>query len=133
MLVAVAVETLQMLVRSATRRQYAIDDFGTGCSSLGRLRHLPVDIVKIDEMLIDQLDGADGEGRTLVEAILRLARELQLATIAEGIELESQLAALTEMGCDSAQGFLLSVRSSPIQSSASSSKPPCTRRSCSRR
>ena len=109
MLVADAVETLQMLSEiKQLGVSIAIDDFGTGYSSLGRLRHFPVDIVKIDKMFIDQLDGADGEGRTFVEAILRLARELQLATIAEGIELESQLAALTEMGCDSAQGFLLS-------------------------
>jgi EAL domain-containing protein (putative c-di-GMP-specific phosphodiesterase class I) len=86
----------------------AIDDFGTGYSSLGRLHRFPVDTVKIDKLFIDQIEGPDGEGRTFVEAILRLAREMHLSTIAEGIESESQLRALSDMGCDSGQGFLLS-------------------------
>ncbi len=86
----------------------ALDDFGTGYSSLERLRRFPIDVVKIDKTFVEQLDGFNGDGRTFVQAILRLARELQLATIAEGIESESQREALQLMGCDSGQGFLLS-------------------------
>jgi diguanylate cyclase (GGDEF)-like protein len=86
----------------------AIDDFGTGYSSLSHLRKFPVDILKIDKSFIDQLDGAHHEGPAFVEAIIRLARGLDVATVAEGIEDGAQREALTQMGCDVGQGFLLS-------------------------
>jgi diguanylate cyclase (GGDEF)-like protein len=86
----------------------AIDDFGTGYSSLSHLRKFPFDILKIDKSFIDHLDGAHAQGGAFVEAIIRLARELHVALVAEGIEVRSQQDALTGMGCDSGQGFLLS-------------------------
>jgi EAL domain-containing protein (putative c-di-GMP-specific phosphodiesterase class I) len=86
----------------------AIDDFGTGYSSLSHLRKFPFDILKIDKSFIDRLDGAHAQGGAFVEAIIRLARELHVALVAEGIEVRSQQDALTGMGCDSGQGFLLS-------------------------
>ncbi len=86
----------------------AIDDFGTGYSSLSHLRKFPFDILKIDKSFIDHLDGTHAQGGAFVEAIIRLARELHVALVAEGIEVRSQQDALTGMGCDSGQGFLLS-------------------------
>jgi diguanylate cyclase len=96
----------------------AIDDFGVGYSSLSQLHNLPVDFVKIDKSFVDGIGtGTDpdkeAEGRAVIETILRLAHNLDLTTVAEGIEIKSQRDALTEMGCNSGQGFLLSVPLDP--------------------
>jgi diguanylate cyclase (GGDEF)-like protein/PAS domain S-box-containing protein len=84
----------------------AIDDFGTGYSSLSYLRRFPVDVLKIDKSFVDDVDH-DGPGRSLVEAIVQLARALGLETVAEGVERSSQLSELQLLGCDVAQGFHL--------------------------
>ena len=83
----------------------AIDDFGTGYSSLTYLQRLPIDILKIDKSFIDHLleGGQDG---ALVEGLVRLGLTLGLAMVAEGVEVEEQHAALQELGCPLAQGFL---------------------------
>ena len=87
----------------------AVDDFGTGYSSLSYLRRFPVDVLKVDKSFVDGLGLAgSGEAAGLVEAILGMARTLRLTTVAEGIEEPDQLAELTLLGCDSAQGYLLS-------------------------
>jgi diguanylate cyclase (GGDEF)-like protein/PAS domain S-box-containing protein len=83
----------------------AIDDFGTGYSSLGYLRDLPVDELKIDRTFI-QGRAAQGDFG-LIATIIQLGRELDLATVAEGIESPEQLAQLRELGCDVGQGYLL--------------------------
>ncbi|MEA3055596.1 MAG: hypothetical protein QOD30_1028, partial [Actinomycetota bacterium] len=82
----------------------AIDDFGTGYSSLGRLSELPVDVVKIDKSFIDRLLN-DTDGETMVRAVVALSHELGMKAIAEGIEDEMQAAALTRLGCTTAQGY----------------------------
>jgi diguanylate cyclase (GGDEF)-like protein len=89
----------------------ALDDFGVGYSSLGYLRHLPLDVLKIDKSFIEPLtdprhDGLGSEGEAIVSTILRFARILKLHTVAEGIEHDGQRRALAGLGCDSAQGFL---------------------------
>ncbi len=86
----------------------AIDDFGTGYSSLGYLSQLPVDVIKIDKSFVDPLGEPSGRGHALVSAILRLAEQLQLATIVEGIETEAQLQTLVRLGYTIGQGELLS-------------------------
>jgi diguanylate cyclase (GGDEF)-like protein len=86
----------------------ALDDFGTGYSSLSYLRQFPVDILKIDKSFIDPLDDPASEGTPFVKTILRLARDLNLSTTAEGIERPGQRTILAELHCDSAQGYLLS-------------------------
>ena len=82
----------------------AIDDFGTGYSSLSYLRRLRVDHLKIDRSFIDGL-GTEGEDTQIVTAVVRLAHELKLAVVAEGVETEAQLGALRALGCDTAQGY----------------------------
>jgi diguanylate cyclase (GGDEF)-like protein/PAS domain S-box-containing protein len=89
----------------------AIDDFGTGYSSLGYLRDLPVDELKIDRSFI-QGRAAQGDFG-LIATIIQLGRELELGTVAEGIESPEQLAQLRELGCDIGQGYLLGRPSAP--------------------
>ncbi|MFF5290508.1 putative bifunctional diguanylate cyclase/phosphodiesterase [Paractinoplanes globisporus] len=87
--------------------QLAMDDFGTGYSSLAYLRRFPMDVLKIDRSFVDRL-GGESEDEALVRTIVRLGQRFGMHTVAEGIENETQLAILQEMGCDYAQGYLLS-------------------------
>ena len=82
----------------------AIDDFGTGYSSLARLKHLPVDILKIDRSFIHDVDRDEDSGR-MVEAMIQLAHGLGMTPLAEGIETAEELAFLREAGCTLGQGF----------------------------
>jgi diguanylate cyclase (GGDEF)-like protein/PAS domain S-box-containing protein len=83
----------------------AIDDFGTGYSSLSRLREMPVDVLKIDRSFVRDL-GTDPQASSIVSAFLQLASGLEIETLAEGIETETELAFLRERGCRLGQGFL---------------------------
>jgi diguanylate cyclase (GGDEF)-like protein/PAS domain S-box-containing protein len=82
----------------------AIDDFGTGYSSLSYLHRFPVDILKIDRSFIERLSDSDARD-SLVQSIVQLGHTLQLETVAEGIEDNTQLQALRRLGCEMAQGF----------------------------
>lgn len=90
----------------------AIDDFGTGYSSLSMLTSLPVNILKIDKSFVDQL-GTRSD--ITVDAIVRLAKQLNMTVIAEGVENTDQVHQLVALGCQFAQGYLFSK---PIESSA---------------
>lgn len=83
----------------------AIDDFGTGYSSLSYLHRFPIDILKIDRSFISRLTNSDN-GPELVRAVITLGHTMGLDTVAEGIELEPQVAALLDLGCVAGQGFL---------------------------
>jgi EAL domain-containing protein (putative c-di-GMP-specific phosphodiesterase class I) len=83
----------------------SVDDFGTGYSSLSRLNTLPIDEVKIDKSFVAQLLES-GAGDTIVRATVAMAHGLGLRVVAEGVETKSQLAALRDVGCDEAQGYL---------------------------
>jgi diguanylate cyclase (GGDEF)-like protein/PAS domain S-box-containing protein len=85
----------------------AIDDFGTGHSSLARLGELPVTFLKIDRSFVQGLPELD-TARTLVTAIMYLAKGFGLEVIAEGVETEAQRDFLLESGCNYAQGYLFS-------------------------
>ena len=87
--------------------QLVIDDFGTGYSALSYLRRFPIDGIKIDREFIMGL-GVDADDTTLVSAIVTMARELGLHTVAEGVETERHLNSLRQLHCDRAQGFWLS-------------------------
>jgi diguanylate cyclase (GGDEF)-like protein/PAS domain S-box-containing protein len=82
----------------------AIDDFGTGYSSLAHLRHLPVDVLKVDRSFVAEL--ADGHAE-IASAVIALARSLDLTTVAEGVETAEQAARLADLGAGFLQGFAL--------------------------
>jgi len=84
--------------------QFHLDDFGTGFSSLGYLHRMPIEALKIDRSFIAGM-GADRTGKSIVQAIVALAHSLDMRVIAEGVENESQLEYLKEIGCDLAQGY----------------------------
>ena len=82
----------------------ALDDFGTGYSSLGSLQRFPIDVVKLDRVLLRAL--ADESGPAVLTAVVELGRALGLRVIAEGIESRDQLDRLRHIGCVLGQGFL---------------------------
>jgi diguanylate cyclase len=84
-----------------------IDDFGTGFSSLSYLQWLPVKGLKIDRAFLQQLE-SDTRHREIVAAIIRLSHVLGLDVVAEGVERHEQIDVLRALGCDFAQGFLIS-------------------------
>lgn len=84
-----------------------LDDFGTGYSSLSYLKRFPLDTVKIDKSFIHDM-AEDNSDRALVEAIVTMARSLDLRVVAEGIETQAQLDILRSMGCGYGQGYFFS-------------------------
>lgn len=85
----------------------ALDDFGTGYSSLTYLRRLPIHTLKLDKGFIDDVHRRP-EARSMVASIVRIARDLKLSVVAEGVEEGEQWEALARLGCDTIQGWLVS-------------------------
>jgi EAL domain-containing protein (putative c-di-GMP-specific phosphodiesterase class I) len=85
--------------------EIGLDDFGTGYASLTHLRRLPLTFVKIDRSFVSGIE-TDHEDDRIVSAVVDLAANLGLRSIAEGIETQIQLDRLRELGCDQAQGYL---------------------------
>ena len=83
----------------------SMDDFGTGYSSLNMLRHLPVDIIKLDMGFIKN-SITDNATRIILESIVEMANRLGMKTVAEGIETEEQVNYLKNIHCDYGQGYL---------------------------
>lgn len=97
-------------VLSAIRQQgirISIDDYGTGYASLGQLKRLPVDELKLDRSFIEFLP-ASAADQTIVRSTLALAHEMGLTTVAEGVEDEGAWTVLQQLGCDTMQGFYFS-------------------------
>jgi diguanylate cyclase (GGDEF)-like protein len=86
--------------------QLEIDDFGTGYSSLSYLQNFPIHTIKIDKSFIQRI-GDGGKSSELIRAIVSMAKEMGMETIAEGIETEEQLEEIQALMCKYGQGFLL--------------------------
>ncbi|HET7163446.1 MAG TPA: EAL domain-containing response regulator [Rhodanobacteraceae bacterium] len=98
-------ELLDILTRVRLKGfQLSIDDFGTGYSSLVQLAQLPFSEIKIDQSFVAGLHSSD-EARKIVATTIGLGKQLQLTTVAEGVETEEQASTLAELECDQAQGY----------------------------
>ena len=101
-------QTLIMLVKLRSLGiKVALDDFGTAYSSLQYLKQLPVDILKIDKLFIDDLT-ENKRDRAIVATIMNLGRNLDLAVVAEGVETLEQVRLLKKMNCAEIQGYYFS-------------------------
>ena len=83
-----------------------MDDFGTGHASLSYLHRLPIGTIKIDRYFVGRMD-VSTECLEIVRSIIALAKSIGIEVVAEGVEQPAQLAQLRDLGCQSAQGFLL--------------------------
>ena len=92
---------------SARGVKIALDDFGTGYASLRHLKQFPVDIIKVDQSFVRDMNHDPGD-EAIVRAVVNLGRSLGIKVVAEGIETEAQSARLIELRCDFGQGFLFS-------------------------
>lgn len=107
---SIAIDNTALLVRTVNRLKKegftcTIDDFGKGYSSLGMLKSLPIDILKIDSFFF--ADGPDREkDLAIVESIVELVRKFGIKTVAEGIETQEQVKYLRGIGCDYIQGYV---------------------------
>jgi diguanylate cyclase (GGDEF)-like protein len=97
--------TQRMRQLKAIGVRIAIDDFGTRYTGFNVLKHLPLDTMKIDQCFIHGIDHSPGM-RSLCQTIVAMARQLNLRTVAEGIEEQGELEAMREIGCDAGQGYL---------------------------
>jgi EAL domain-containing protein (putative c-di-GMP-specific phosphodiesterase class I) len=91
----------------------SIDDFGAGYTSLGQLKNLPIDELKVDRSFVITM-AEDRSNQLIVRSVVDLGHNLGLRTVAEGVETAGALDALTDYGCDIAQGYHMS-RPLPVE------------------
>ncbi|UUZ53802.1 EAL domain-containing protein [Massilia sp. H-1] len=84
-----------------------MDDFGTGYSSLSYLKQFPIDVLKIDQSFVLDLE-SDADNGIIVTAVVGMGRSLGLRVIAEGVETQAQCQFLRSRDCDEAQGYFFS-------------------------
>lgn len=101
-----AAQEEDLLALKNNRIRLALDDFGTGYSNLAYLVRLDIDVVKIDRSFIHRML-EDSSVLALVRGMISLARDFGARVVAEGVETEEQLNALSRLGCDEVQGYLL--------------------------
>ncbi|MEA5088982.1 putative bifunctional diguanylate cyclase/phosphodiesterase [Solidesulfovibrio sp.] len=100
-----AVATIKRL--KALSVKVVIDDFGTGYSSLSYIQRFPFDSLKVDRSFVGNMNEAE-QNMEIVRAIIAMAHKLGLEVVAEGVELDEHRTALTDLHCESAQGFYFS-------------------------
>jgi diguanylate cyclase (GGDEF)-like protein len=100
----------------------SIDDFGTGYSALSYLKHLPIDVLKIDQSFVSGVT-TDPADATIIESILHMAQGLNLSTVAEGVETREQMLLLGSYGCKRLQGFLFGAPCPPEELTRQLEKP----------
>lgn len=100
--------TLDVLTRLRMKGfQLSIDDFGSGYAMMKQLQNVPATELKIDRSIVENMHVSDSD-RVMVEKIIEMGHELHMEVIAEGVTRQDQLDMLRTMGCDRAQGFLIS-------------------------
>ncbi|MBK5232705.1 MAG: EAL domain-containing protein [Thermoleophilia bacterium] len=87
----------------------ALDDFGTGFSSLSYLNEFPLDSLKIDRSFIEHLAVGDPKGSAITDAIVQIGKAFSMTVVAEAVSSEAQLQMVRDLGCQLAQGYLISV------------------------
>ena len=102
---ATASRNMELLRVAGVR--FSVDDFGTGYSSLSQLRQLAVDELKIDQSFVRGL-ATNTEDAAIIRAVIDLGHGMGLRIVAEGVEDDAQLQRLADLGCDYAQGYLIS-------------------------
>ena len=108
-------EQVKMVIKKLHKMGFTIsmDDFGSGYSSLNTLKDLDIAELKLDREFLSE-QSTSPKGKVVVESIIRLARELSITTVAEGIENERQLEFLRSISCDIGQGFYF-ARPMPVE------------------
>ena len=96
-------KTLEILRKSNISS--SIDDFGSGYSSLSMLQNLDFDIIKLDKSLIDTLNSKE-KSLKVVKNIVKMAKDLNMSVLAEGVESKSEYEILSQLNCDMIQGYL---------------------------
>jgi EAL domain-containing protein (putative c-di-GMP-specific phosphodiesterase class I) len=100
-------QSLAILERlHASGVELSVDDYGTGFSSLAYLRDLPVNELKLDRAFLAAADD-DDRAVAIIRSTIDLAHSLDLRIVAEGVETDANMALIAQLGCDSAQGYLL--------------------------
>ncbi|MBW8190426.1 EAL domain-containing protein [Neiella marina] len=100
-----AIEVMQIMQEIGIH--ISLDDFGTGYSSLAYLQRFPIDTLKIDQTFVRNLT-TSSSGRNMVASIVALAHNMNLTVVAEGVETEQERDILTELNCETLQGYLMS-------------------------
>lgn len=101
-----ALETLAQLKRLNVR--LFIDDYGTGYSSLSYLQQLPIDAIKIDQSFVRAMEGSR-DSAVIISSTIELGHQLGMEVLAEGVETQETWNHLAALGCDAAQGYLISM------------------------
>ena len=87
--------------------KFWMDDFGSGYSSLNGLYEYDFDLIKIDMKFVQHLDDNNGTNRKLMRSLVKVAKEMDILSLTEGVETEEEYAFVKQIGCDKTQGFLL--------------------------
>jgi len=120
-----AIATLRELRERGFR--LSVDDYGTGQSTLSYLKHLPVHELKIDKSFVTALADSENDA-IMVRSTINLAHELGLDVVAEGVEDEATLGMLRGLGCNYAQGYVISRAIPPEELRALAASGPRERR-----